>query len=507
VTALPAPSPLRRLLVQSSHYSFASLLTMIGGLITFPVLTRTFSVGDYGIMNLIAATITVSVALGKIGLQHSIVRYSSEITAGKSPFSLAQLTATTFYGMLASALLVVMVVVLGIELAPARWLSDPRVRVLFLIAAPMIVTQVVESGVTNFLRAEQKTTALMKYTVAKKYLSLGLILFAVLLVSQTLASFYVASVIAEALAVGTLAWIFFRTAGQRRPEIGQFSRPLYGELLRFGIPMLIGYELSGIILSVGDRYVIQGLVGEEPLGLYSAAYNLCQYVQQVFIASVGQAIMPLYMQMWDQKGAAETELFIAKSLRSYVLFGAPIVAGVAAVGPELLPSLASDRYAGASAVLPWVIAGMVVDGANAMVGAGLFIFRKTRVVMAVVMSSATLNLVLNLILVPRIGIIGAAIATLVSYTAAALGLAIAGRRQFKVTLPVGTLLRAGIASAVMYVAVTPLLPGHRLITVAVRAVAGAFSYAIVMSLIDSDARSLLRRGIDRVRRRSIGAGA
>jgi O-antigen/teichoic acid export membrane protein len=82
----PADSPLRRLFVQVSHYSVASLLTTVAGLISFPILTRIFSVDDYGRMNLISATLTVAVALGKTGIQHSIVRYRSEIREGKGRF-------------------------------------------------------------------------------------------------------------------------------------------------------------------------------------------------------------------------------------------------------------------------------------------------------------------------------------------------------------------------------------------------------------------------------------
>jgi O-antigen/teichoic acid export membrane protein len=90
-----AQSPLRRLFVQASHYSVANLLTTAAGLITFPLMTRIFTVADYGVMNLISATLTVSVALGKFGVQHSIIRYRSEITAGKGKFSTAQLYSTT----------------------------------------------------------------------------------------------------------------------------------------------------------------------------------------------------------------------------------------------------------------------------------------------------------------------------------------------------------------------------------------------------------------------------
>src|ERR1700749_798868 len=88
---MAADSPLKRLMVQTSHYGLTSLFNMVAGLVTFPILTRLFSVADYGTMTLIAATLTVSVAVAKVGVQHSIVRYHSEIDAGKSKYSLAQL--------------------------------------------------------------------------------------------------------------------------------------------------------------------------------------------------------------------------------------------------------------------------------------------------------------------------------------------------------------------------------------------------------------------------------
>jgi O-antigen/teichoic acid export membrane protein len=494
-----AESALRRLLVQSSHYSLASLLTIVAGLITFPLLTRIFSVADYGHMNLIAATISVAVAFGKIGVQHSIVRYESEISAGKRPFTLPQLYSTTLVGMTASAVAATLVLVVATQLVPIRWLGSPELRPLFAIASLLLLVQVVESALINFLRAAQNTAALMKYQVVKKYFGLGLILLAVLLVSRSLVSFYSASVISEVVAVLALGTFLFRDAKRPVPKLADFSRPLYLEMLGFGIPMMIGYELSGIVLAVGDRYVIEGLMGAASLGLYSAAYNLCQYVQSIVIASVGQAIMPLYMQMWDRQGPQETAAFVARSLRTYALFGAPVIAGIAAIGPDLLPSLASDKYSSASVVLPWVIAGMVVDGTNSMVGAGLFIHRKTRIIMAIVLSGAALNLALNVLLVPRIGILGAAVATLVCYAATALGMAIAGRHLLPVALPWATLVRAGLASVAMYLVLQPIYPGRRLLTVGVRLIIGAPVYCAAMGLIDPDARAILRGVANKLR--------
>ncbi len=485
-----AESPLKRLLVQASHYSAASLLATVSGLISFPLLTRIFSVADYGVMNLVSVTLAVTVALGKVGLQHSIIRYQTEIRSGKGKFTAAQVHATALIGMSVTGLGATLILVAGARCVPASWLGDSRLRQLFTIAGLVVLIQVVESALLNFLRADQETSLFMKYQVAKKYLGLALILFAVFVVSKTLTAFYSALLVSEALAVAWLALLFIRRDDSPPFSPRDFSRPLYLELLGFGIPMMIGYEMSGIVLATGDRYVIHGTIGATQLGLYSAAYNLCQYVQSIFIASVGQAVMPLYLQMWDQKGVEETTAFIGRSLRTYILFGAPVIAGLAVVGPELLRSLAGNRYASAAVILPWVIAGMVVDGANSMLAAGLFIHRKTRHIMVVVLTSAALNLLLNLILVPRIGIMGAAIATLVSYVLASFALALAGRRLLPIKIPWATILRAGLASFAMYALLTRLVPGRHALTVGVRCLVGAPVYLLLVAAIDLDARAL-----------------
>jgi len=499
-----ADTALKRLLIQASHYGLGSLLTMLAGLVTFPLLTRSFSVGDYGALALIAATVSVSVAVGKVGVQHSILRYHSEIAAGKSTYSLPQFYSTILLGMFGTGAIIGAVVIAATQLAPTSWIGDSKLPTLLAIAAFIILAQVLESALLNFLRAEQKSATILKYQVAKKYVGLALIVVAIVAISRSLSAFYIASLITELFAVLALAYVLFRHGKRPLPSTANFSRPLYRELLSFGIPMLIGYELSGIILAVGDRYVINGMIGRENLGLYSAAYNLCQYVQAVVVTSVGQAVMPIYMEIWAQKGAQETTAFLNRSLRSYVLLGVPVVAGIAAVGPELLPSLASEKYADAGIILPWVMAGMVLDGTTSMLGAGLFIQRKTRTIMAIVLSCAALNLGLNVVLLPRIGILGSAIATMLSYAATSVALAIAGRRHLPTSIPWGTLARAGAASAIMYAAVIHILPGHRLLTVGVRATVGVLVYGLIMLAIDSQVRQLSGATLGRFRRSEVG---
>jgi O-antigen/teichoic acid export membrane protein len=141
-----------------------------------------------------------------------------------------------------------------------------------------------------------------------------------------------------------------------------------------------------------------------------------------------------------------------------------------------------------------------------MMGAGLFINRKTRRIMAIVVCCAALNIGLNLGLVPKMGIVGSAIATLVSYSVTAFALGMAGRQLLRVPIPWRTILRAAVGASVMYLAIVHVLPGHRLFTAAVRIVLGGPIYVILMALVDADARAMLQKPIDRLRR-LVGSGS
>ena len=74
---------LSRLFRHISVYSAGNLLVTAAGFITFPILTRVFDVADYGVLNLVSATLLLLVAVGKLGMQHAVVRLYSEIRAGK----------------------------------------------------------------------------------------------------------------------------------------------------------------------------------------------------------------------------------------------------------------------------------------------------------------------------------------------------------------------------------------------------------------------------------------
>ncbi|HBA34554.1 MAG TPA: polysaccharide biosynthesis protein, partial [Gammaproteobacteria bacterium] len=85
---------LKNLFIHFSKYSLSNILIALAGLVSFPILTRMLTVEQYGVMSLIGATLTLVISFGKLGVQHSAIRFYSEINANKSPFNLTQFFST-----------------------------------------------------------------------------------------------------------------------------------------------------------------------------------------------------------------------------------------------------------------------------------------------------------------------------------------------------------------------------------------------------------------------------
>lgn len=487
---------LRSLLKHASNYTIGNALMIVAGLVSFPILTRVLSVDEYGVMGLIATALTLLVALGKLGMQHATVRFYSEIQAGKRDVDGKAFVATVVYGMAAVGLVATVLWAIASQLVPAAWWSDARIRPLMLLTSVLIFVRVVDSAIVNQLRAQERSGTLMIYSVTRRYASLALLLAVLFWVAGNVWGFYAATIAGEALAtIVMVVWLYRRDP----PRTADFSPPLFRVMLAFGIPM-IGYELSSIVLSMGDRYIIQHVLGTQELGIYSAAYNMCDYLKSLLFGSLVSAAQPMYMRYWEQQGAEVTSEFLAKFMRVYMMAAMLVVAGLASIGGELIGFLASAKYRSGAEVVPYIMASMAIECVVIITGAGLYIQKRTRTIMLLVACTAVLNVGLNTVLLPRLGLVGAGVSSLISYSLLMLVGATLGRSSLAIPMPLTSALKFGGIALVMYLLVTRIDLHSNLGTMVARMVAGLVIYALLSLALDRDARE----GLGLVRARLAG---
>jgi O-antigen/teichoic acid export membrane protein len=111
------------------------------------------------------------------------------------------------------------------------------------------------------------------------------------------------------------------------------------------------------------------------------------------------------------------------------LRAAVATAGLSAIAADLLDLMVGDVYAPASRVIPWIALGVLLQGVYLLTSIGLNITRHTQYYPVATAAAAAASVLLNLLLIPRYGIVGAAWANTAAYAVQA-GLAFQFSQRF-----------------------------------------------------------------------------
>jgi len=266
-------------------------------------------------------------------------------------------------------------------------------------------------------------------------------------------------------------------------------------LLRYSLPG-IPISVSSFLLSFADRYVIGATLGATAVGLYSAAYALASLPTFLTKPIIVQ-LLPAAAAAWNAGDHAGAVKFLRDNTRLYSVLGLPVVVGIAIVGPDVL------RLMGGGAHGEWSVGLLVSVGAGAWVYGllllalhGYHLQERMASTAWNFLSAAALNLTLNFILLPLMGVVGAGIATTVAYAAVFVPVALKLKKTMGPILDWVSLAKATVAAASMG-AVIWYIPHTRyaglVLTVSVGVIVyTAFSFLLGL-VSKSDAQRLSKR--------------
>lgn len=483
-------SQMKSLLVKASHYFVGNGLSMLSGLISYPVFTRVLGSESYGLMGLVSSVMLCTVALAKLGVQNSIVRFHAEAQKEGTLKDLASTYMT--YGLAVGGLVAALQALAALGLG-AQGGSEASLALVLLITAPLVLVRALSSFGMNFIRAEEKTRTYNALDVGVRYLSLGLALLFVVSLQMGVEGFFVGISLAEGVVLAAVLWVTWKITrfSVRKPNPG-----ILRQALVFGFPLL-AFELTNIVLSFGDRVLILNFLDDEALGHYTAAYNLGDTLQKFLMFPIALSIQPVYTRLWSEKGPEETSAFLGRSSAFFFLLICPSIAGVFAVYEPLLLLLAGEEYRTGASVLPMVFAGCVIYGGYSVLGAGLFLYKQTLKMSVIVGLGCVLNLGLNAVLIPLFGVQGAAAATLIACVALAIALGGVSMRLLPIKIAWGYGARVFLMSALMYAAVFWIDCGEPLWTLMARVALGAVVFVGLALGADKEGRRLLREALGR----------
>ncbi len=190
---------------------------------------------------------------------------------------------------------------------------------------------------------------------------------------------------------------------------GRARRPLYKKMLRYSLP-LIPTAVLWWVMAVSDRYFILRLCGEHDTGLYAAAGRLPALLSFIF---------GVFLEAW-QYAALRTEkeelggVFgrIYALIVPFLLFSG---VGLTLLARPLVRLFLAPEYASAAAFVPFLVFGVLCGGCANFLDSIYRLRLSTAASFVTALAAAVTNLFLNFLLIPRMGALGAALATALSY--------------------------------------------------------------------------------------------
>jgi O-antigen/teichoic acid export membrane protein len=493
---------LRRLLFQSSHYLTALVVNLALGFVSFPIFTRAFSVADYGVIDLVQKILLLLAAFAKLGQQNSALRFYDSSSFSQDPAKARQYYSTLYLGVAALSIVVILGFAAASPLLPAS-LIPPSLAGILGFTCALIALRALQSIIWAFLRIEERTVLLNVANVVLRGASIVAVIVLLPILGASVRTYYAGTVGVELLLIGGLT-IPLIVRGKLR--LGSFDLSLFRTALLFGAPLVI-QELAGVILDSGDRFLVQIYLGANPLGFFSVASGLAGYVNTLMMMPLSLAILPIYMRLWNSEGAEKTIHFLSISLDFFLMAAAGVFALVLVCAHDTVVLLASAKYRGADALIPTLVAGLLLYSTHAFTTAGLVIHKKTGTLAMGLVYSACLKMGLNVVLLPRMGLQGAAVATVIAYAFCAVYLAWASFRLLPLRIHFRSALAYAGAAAVASLAGSAVNLSHPLTDFLARASVALGVYIVTLWLIDSRVRSTAERVWQELRRKTEIKGA
>ncbi|MHA1333084.1 MAG: oligosaccharide flippase family protein [Candidatus Odinarchaeia archaeon] len=444
------------------------LLVSLGGIVLLPILTKSLGAGDYGLWVQVEVTVSLLTTVAGLGLPYALNRF---LASEKDQEKIKDIFYSTLIFTLTSTIcLSTLLFVFSYDLANLFFAGNIEVVLLTLLLAPI---RAVWWVYLNYLRAFREMDKYAFVTVLQKYGVVGLVTLLIFL------GYNLIGAVSSLLIVYTLTLLILIYLVTKR--IG-FKKPAFIGLkhhLRFSLPTVLS-NISSWVVNLSDRYVIAALLGAIALGYYSSAYVVGSLA--VFVTSLLSLLLPSTLsKLYDEGKIRELKNHMSYSLKFFLMISIPFIFGNMALSKPILTVLSTPEIANYSYLVAVIIAaGIMFYGVHVVNAQILVVVKKTEINAFTWCVSGLANLALAIPLVLFIGVIGAAIATLVSFLIASTLTTYFSFKHIRFRIDVKFIIKCVASSIIMYLILSLFSPVGAIQTVLVMMLGVAIYFAVMI---------------------------
>ena len=441
------------------------------GLVTLPALTKSYSPEIYGVWVQIVVTVGLLVPVLTLVLGGAEVRFlaaEDDIEKRRHAFG------AMLWPILAFACLSVIISLLLRQDLSTFLFAKPEYAHLIPLTFLWASMEALFSFSILYLLARGKTKR-----------------FSIIVIGLTMTKMVV--IVTLAMAGYSLGWIIvWLIAGQTVfaaavfgmivREIGLPKPALEGlkGYLAFSLPLIPSWILLWVI-DASDRYFITHLLNLSQTGIYSASYAMGGLIA-LFCLPLHVVLFPTLSRLWEQKELSRVRNYLEYSTKLFLTLAIPGAAGLYILSQPLLGILTTPDYMAGGGLVLLVALGTMLLGVYQINIFIILLVKQTKWLPLMMAIAALTNAGINLALIPKIGIMGAAISTIASYFVLAAIVTIWARRVISYKVDVKVLAKV-IAGTLLMAFCLSFIRISGVLGIIVVAIAGVTIFALALWLL------------------------
>ena len=391
------------LVKNTSFYTLGALLPKIGAFVFLPIYLKYLSPSDYGIVSSLHVLNAVLAVLFTLSLPRSLYRIYYDY---KSQHERKVLLGTVFLSVLiVSSLSLIILFVLKDQVQ--KIYHSISFYPYFAYAILIVFVQVFHSIPTIFLQIKEKAGIFVSLSVAYFFLKSLLILWFIIKLNRGAVGYLEGELISAIVFLPIYYGFVYKNISLK------WNFSIFKNIFFFSIPLIPSF-LSAWILNLSDRIFIERYFNTAEVGIYSLGYQIAGLVL-VFSLAFKKAYDPYFYKIANSEDTtvAKNKLYSTNYVFIIILiFASFLISFFAREGVELF---FSSQYYEAINIIPIISLSYLISQNSALLNVMMYQEKKTKVVMLITIGSAILNIILNYLLIPVIGVYGAAWATVISF--------------------------------------------------------------------------------------------
>lgn len=464
---------LNELAIKSSMAFGGTLISKIIGFVFGILVGRLLGASIYGQFSYMISFLSIFVILSSLGLTNGLVGMIQKFEVSGQFDKKRSLVSFSIFITVILSLIISLIFYLNLDTITSQWLNRPSDKWLFALMLPTLPLIAVRKIAISVLRAEKKIGTIVLITnIFSPMMRMILLLFMVSIFKMH--SIYV--LIIGYYIYNILSFIWVSRIIWQDKLIGRFKWSSdHLDIIRFSIPMLLS-GIVGIIITNVDQYMIGFLISNQQVGIYRVALQFGTFASFGLYA-VNSVFAPMISYLFHDGQIDTLRANYSISTKWIYIIGLLIFGVMLLFGRDVLLIVGSEFVSGYWALV-FIALGQIV---STMVGSAGYMLAMTghpEYELYGNLMVMIINIVLNYFLIQQWGIVGAAIASMISVALANLYKLYALYHTLKIhpfnKSYIGVLF-SSILAIILMMLTKPFLPSHYLL----RLVTGTAMYSLL----------------------------